>query len=78
MQAILTRYHGPTNVKGSRISARYAGGSIVRGYDHALNLNQNHEAVARELAAKLDWLDHFTLASGGLPSGDWAHVLVRK
>ena len=37
MQAIETKYFGPSNVKGSRIKATAQAGSVTVGYDHALN-----------------------------------------
>lgn len=55
MQAIRTRYHGPTNVRGSRFSAQCEAGRIYVPYDHSLSLSENHAAAARALADKLDW-----------------------
>ena len=78
MQAITTRYHGPTNVRGSRIKATAAAGSITLGYDHALTLDGNHEAAAKALANKFGWLDHCRLEYGTDHKGDGQHVLVRK
>lgn len=54
-QAIRTRYHGPTNTRGSRISAKCGAGRVSVPYDHALNLYDNHAAAARALLAKLGW-----------------------
>lgn len=58
MQAIRTRYHGPTNTKGSRLSAQCEAGRIYVPYDHALNLSDNHEAAAKALANRLGWKRH--------------------
>lgn len=55
MQAIRTRYHGPTNTRGSRISAQCAAGRLSVPYAHALDLTDNHRAAADALIAKLDW-----------------------
>jgi len=55
MQAIRTRYHGPTNTKGSRLSAQCEAGRIYVPYDHTLGLSENHEAAARTFAARLGW-----------------------
>lgn len=55
MQAIRTRYHGPTNVKGSRISATCERGRIYVGYDHALNLFENHATAAALLVEQMGW-----------------------
>jgi hypothetical protein len=75
MQAIETKYFGPTNVKGSRIKAECAAGSVTIGYDHAINLEENHIAAARHLIAKLGW-DALDLATGCLKSGNYCHVLI--
>jgi len=53
MQAIRTRYHGPTNVRGSRIIAKCGGGSVP--YNHALNLDGNHAAAAQLLLQRMGW-----------------------
>ena len=71
-QAILTRYHGATNCRGSRISATCAAARIFVSYDHALNPGGNHEAAARKLAEKLEW--PWIYAGGTLPSQDMAWV----
>ena len=55
MQAIRTKYHGPTNTKGSRISAQCEAGRICVHYDHALNIEGNHKAACDALRAKLGW-----------------------
>jgi len=55
MQAIRTRYHGPSNVRGSRISAQCEAGKIFVSYDHALDLHDNHAAAAKALQDKLGW-----------------------
>ena len=54
-QAIETKYHGPSNVKGARVSARAAGGRVILDWDHALPIVANHTAAAMALATKLDW-----------------------
>lgn len=57
LQGILTRYHGPTNVKGSRISATTASGvRRVFHLNHALSADQNHSHAAHALANELGWL----------------------
>ena len=51
---ILTRYHGPTEAKGARVSASAEGlGRISRAFDHALNDRANHVALAQEFARNL-------------------------
>lgn len=54
-QAITTKYHGPTNTRGSRISASAEAGRIFVPYDHALSLSDNHAAAAAAFAAKWGW-----------------------
>jgi hypothetical protein len=54
LQGIVTKYHGPTNSRGARISATSASGiRIFVPLDHGAR-NSHHEAALR-LAAKLDW-----------------------
>ena len=50
---IRTVYKGPTDTQGAKIQARAAGKTLSRPYDHALSADQNHEATAKALAAKL-------------------------
>lgn len=72
MQAILTKFHGPTNVKGSRYSATCQAGRITLGADHTLNSEGNHIAVAQALAVKLRWDGKWH--GGQLPSGNYCFV----
>jgi hypothetical protein len=59
MQAIRTRYHGPTNTRGSRIIAKCEGGSVTMPYNHALNLDGNHAAAARLLLQRMGWANQY-------------------
>lgn len=53
---IRTRYHGPTNARGSRISATTISGQRVYvPYDHALSTEENHDTAARKAAALIAW-----------------------
>lgn len=54
-QAIVTKYFGPSNVKGSRVKASCEAGSITLSWDHALNAGDNHASAAQALLVKLDW-----------------------
>ena len=54
-QSLVTVYRGPTNTRGSRISARCDAKRIVVAYDYALNVSENHAAAAAALAAELGW-----------------------
>jgi hypothetical protein len=49
MQAIRTKYCGPTNTRGSRIQASCEAKTIYVPYDHALNRDGNHRAACEEL-----------------------------
>jgi hypothetical protein len=55
MQAIETKWHGPTDSNGSRITARCDAKRITVPYDHALDVAANHAAAARVLATRLGW-----------------------
>jgi hypothetical protein len=55
-QAITTKYIGPTNYRGSRIAAFADCGRIYVGYDHALNIEDNHVAAAKAFAEKYGWV----------------------
>lgn len=77
MQAIRTRYFGPTNFRGSRIQAKCEAKSIFVSYDHALNLSQNHKVACETLVRKVKWDKHnFTPIVGGLFNGDYYWVFT--
>lgn len=57
-QAITTKYHGPTNTRGARISARCAAGRITisrHGDNDALDGAELHAKAITALIAKLGW-----------------------
>jgi hypothetical protein len=64
-QAIVTKYIGPSNTKGSRIKASAAAGSVTIHIDNALNIENNHAKAAEALAEKLGWGGNWFI--GGLP-----------
>lgn len=66
-QAIVTKYFGATNTRGSYIKASAQAGNVTLEYDDALNANENHAAAAQKLALKFKWKGHWF--SGGLPGG---------
>ena len=71
MQAIRTRYHGPTNTRGSRISAQCTAGKLSVAYNHALNGDENHKAAACALRDRLGWIaPHYAPMFGGDFNGD--------
>lgn len=67
MQAIETRYFGPTNTRGARIKATTASGiSRTVPYDHAENSEGAHWQAAKALAEQLGWAGYwaaFTIKS---------------
>lgn len=73
-QAILTRYRGPTNVRGSRILVSCPGGRMRVNYDHAMNSNDNHKAAAYAMALKMGWVG--SMVGGTLPGGFMAWVFT--
>jgi hypothetical protein len=71
MKAIITKYHGPTNSRGSRISASDEDGNRVTvSYDHASH--DPHRLAAIALCKKMGWTG--TLIEGGL--GNKGNVYV--
>jgi hypothetical protein len=78
-QAIITKYHGPTNARGSRIGVRSQAGRKYYPWDDALDVRENHAAAAFEYAHAMRWLlDGDTLVGGALPDGTgYAFVIVR-
>ena len=52
MQAIETKYFGPSNVKGSRIKATCERGSITISYPLELNAEEAHIAAADALVKR--------------------------
>ena len=67
-QTITTKYHGPTNTKGSRVSATTSSGvRIYRRVDNAYTVDENHFMAAEELKKKLEWKG--IMHAGGLKTG---------
>ena len=70
MQTITTKYHGPGNVRGARISAKTTSGiKISLSWDYSLDADGNHQRAARALALKLNWRGQWvsgTLAGGAV------------
>ena len=66
-QAIVTKFHGPTNSKGSRIKASCEAGSIWFDYSYRHNSDQNHMLAVLALLRKLGWKGWWTI--GGTSTG---------
>ena len=67
MQAIVTKYIGPTNHRSSLVTATCQAGTLTVSWDHALGVDANHTAAARALAVYLGWPGVWV--GGGLPDG---------
>lgn len=78
LQAIETKFLGPTNTLGARVKARCAAGTYTHDWDYALNSDANHAMAAARLADQLDWSTHSELVGGTLPHGGSAFVLVPR
>lgn len=77
MQAIITKYVGPTDTKPGRIIAKCAAARHVHNWDYALSVDQNHDAAAKALAEKLEWFGEWN--RGGMPdSSGNAYVCVAR
>lgn len=67
MKAIRTKYHGPGNVKGARISATDDDGNrVIVSYDHASR--EPHDEAALALCKKMGWTG--TLTRGAVRGGN--------
>ena len=74
MKAIVTKYHGPGNVRGSRISASDCDhNKVILSVDNALGIEDNHDRAAWALCKKMGWTEH-NLMRGGMPNGDIVYV----
>lgn len=77
-QAIVTKYVAPTNTRGGRVKATSGGGlSVTIGWDHGLDVAENHLAGAVALMKKHGWDQQNDLVQGGLKDG-YAFVMVPK
>jgi hypothetical protein len=75
MKAIVTTYHGPTEKRGSRITAKAEGvHSLTVAYDYALDDDAIHHDAAVALATREGWGD--ALATGCIKTGIYCHVFI--
>jgi hypothetical protein len=78
-RCIVTKYHGPTNTRGSRIIATAYGKRVTFPWDYAESVGDNHAMAAVYAARKLGWNDgmawvyHTATAPDGCSR---VHVLV--
>lgn len=75
MIAIRSKYHGPTDGRGSCVRARANGRSAQLPWDSALGSEENHYRAVVLLCAKLGW-DADRFFGGNLESGEWVWVPV--
>lgn len=72
MQAIETKYMGPTNARGGRVKATAQAGTVTIPWDHALDSEGNHAKAAATLMTKLGWdgPSYGSLQGGANAKGD--------
>lgn len=78
MQALVTKYLGPTNYRDARVKATAEAGSVTLSWDHALDVTDNHDAAAMALVRKMGWdKDCYPnrFYRGGLPQNN-SHAYV--
>lgn len=77
MKAILVKYHGPSNTRGSRYTAKAEGNpSLTLSYNHALGADENAKAAAVALVKRMKW--NCGVVGGTLPNGDRCYVLIPR
>lgn len=70
MQAIVTRYFGPTDCRGSKVKATCQAGTITVSWDNSLDVDGNHRLACEALCRKLQWpYTHALWVGGGAPDG---------
>ena len=75
MQAIQTKYLGPTNFRGARIKAKAYAGTKVYPYDHALSIEENHRVAALMFRNQKHLRWNGDMVTGQLPDHSYVHVL---
>jgi hypothetical protein len=71
-QAITTTFHGPTNYRGARVTAKADAGRITVAWDYSLSVCDNHAAAARALVDRLAWGGRWV--GGSLPGSGYVFV----
>ena len=75
MDAIITKYHGPSNVRGGRISASVSTRRVYISYPHELSGWQAHAAAARALLKAVGLPENTKLIIGEINNG---YVFIRS
>lgn len=75
--AILTKYHGPTGARGSRISATWGTDRAVVEYDSTNGMGEPAHRKAAEAVLRKTGCPQFIgrLVGGALPNGRYAFVV---
>lgn len=68
-QAIVTKYLGPTDHRGSRIMCKAQAGRMMVPWDHSLDVGGNHRRAAMAFVAKWGWGELNEWHGGALPDG---------
>jgi hypothetical protein len=74
MQAIVTKYLGPTNTRGARVKATAQRGSVTVPWDYALDAPGNHRVACMAALVEWEWKGEWT--GGQLPDGRYAFVCI--
>ena len=82
MQAIKTKYIGPSATKSSRIQASCEARTIYVPYDHALDSDGNHRAACEALLLAMGWTtdnsQHYSDMVGGWHGEDMYWVFANS
>jgi len=90
MQAIITKYIGPTDSRGARIKAECERGKIFFPYPYELSGEACHRAAVDALTDKFAEKDEKNgiprdrnfwksdYVTGAIPSGAYVHVFIQK
>ena len=74
MKAIETKYYGPTNTRGARVTARDSDGNAATiPYPYELSGEAVHRAAAEQLCGKMGWTGRL---AGGATKRGYVFVFV--
>ena len=77
MKALLIKYHGPTNTKGSRLSVQSQGfRPIYKGIDNSMDIGTQVWNLANDYFTNRFCIKNPNFAMGTLPNGDDVAVLI--
>lgn len=76
MQVIQCKYHGPSETRGSRITAKCEAGSVSIPYPHELSGQACYRAAAEKLAEKLGWTGKYYNQLLGGQLSDSSYVFI--